>query len=174
MKKEIRELNAPTIELIADILDKHVDAILGEVRIRFKQIKADQSSEPAQPVKVPSDDQWQTLIGWLDRRRHYPTVQIEGKVAGDVADRLRRAENERAAMDEWIEKTEFLQRLIQNGTLPIRHLGRHRADIARDTINQMAITLGKMAAGYRPGDEGWTQEDDEMLRLAMSVEVSDE
>ena len=49
MKKEIRELNAPAIDLIADILDKHVDAILGEVRIRFKQIKTDQSSEPAEP-----------------------------------------------------------------------------------------------------------------------------
>ena len=45
MKKEIRELNAPAIDLIADILHKHVDAILSEVRIRFKQIKEGQSSE---------------------------------------------------------------------------------------------------------------------------------
>lgn len=46
--------------------------------------------QPAEPMKVPSDDQWQTLIGWLDRRRHYPTVQITGKVAGDIADLLAR------------------------------------------------------------------------------------
>ena len=28
MKKEITEINAPAIDLIADILNKHVDAIL--------------------------------------------------------------------------------------------------------------------------------------------------
>lgn len=55
MKKEIKEINAPAIDLIADILHKHVDAILSEVRIRFKQIKEGQSSEAAEPVAWISD-----------------------------------------------------------------------------------------------------------------------
>lgn len=44
--------------------------------------------KPAEPVRVPSEDQWGTLALWLDRRREYPTVMITGEVAGDIADLL--------------------------------------------------------------------------------------
>ncbi|WP_052236174.1 hypothetical protein [Bordetella avium] len=40
-----------------------------------------------------------------------------------------------AALDEWLDKTDFIQERIASGDLPVKYLGWHRADVMRDLID---------------------------------------
>ncbi|RIQ51016.1 hypothetical protein [Bordetella avium] len=40
-----------------------------------------------------------------------------------------------AALDEWLDKTDFIQERIASGDLPVKYLGWHRADAMRDLID---------------------------------------
>ncbi|CAB3627918.1 Uncharacterised protein [Achromobacter sp. 2789STDY5608633] len=41
-----------------------------------------------------------------------------------------------AAFNEWLDKTDFIQKRIASGKLPVKYLGWHRADVMRDLIDQ--------------------------------------
>jgi len=54
----------------------------------------------------------------------------------------------KAALDEWFQKTEFVQDRISVGLLPVKYLGWHRADVLRDLVADMDA-LRKDAERYR-------------------------
>lgn len=45
----------------------------------------------------------------------------------------------RTAFNEWQDKTVFIQEWIQSGKLPVKHLGRHRADVMRDLLEDATL-----------------------------------
>ncbi len=47
-----------------------------------------------------------------------------------------------AALNEWFDKTDFIQKRIASGELPVKYLGWHRADVMRDLID--AATQNQM------------------------------
>ena len=63
---------------------------------------------------------------------------LQGAVKA-LIDRLEEAEKERdnykVAYKEWIEKTEWVQRGINDGTVPPKYLGWHRADVVADLLS---------------------------------------
>lgn len=54
-----------------------------------------------------------------------------------VIDLLDERDRLKGAFDEWIRKTEWVQEVINNGTLPIKYLGWHRADIVALHIGEL-------------------------------------
>lgn len=62
------------------------------------------------------------------------------RIAEQHIDRIRELEAEvanlRAAFNEWLDKTDFIQKRIASGELPVKYLGWHRADVMRDLIEQ--------------------------------------
>lgn len=48
----------------------------------------------------------------------------------------------KAALDEWAQKTDFIQDWISSGRLPVKYLGWHRADVMRDLLEQAGAHHG--------------------------------
>ncbi len=73
------------------------------------------------------------------------------KVIPNLQDQLEAAERERdtykVAHEEWIEKTEWVQRGINDGTIPLKYLGWHRADIVADLLS---VAEKEAAPSIRP------------------------
>lgn len=49
---------------------------------------------------------------------------------------LAQQDADKAALDEWDEKTKFVQEMMGKGELPVKYLGWHRADVMRDLIEK--------------------------------------
>lgn len=45
----------------------------------------------------------------------------------------------KAALDEWDDKTKFVQEMMGKGELPVKYLGWHRADVMRDLIEGLTV-----------------------------------
>ncbi|WP_208625090.1 DUF4406 domain-containing protein, partial [Achromobacter marplatensis] len=90
--------------------------------------------DPTLPVSVPVADE--------PTKPRPPMLRIPG-VREDV---LRRAAERitsapvageaHTALNEWFDKTDFIQKRIASGELPVKYLGWHRADVMRDLIEQ--------------------------------------
>lgn len=60
--------------------------------------------------------------------RHLRAALASAPVAGEA----------RTALNEWFDKTDFIQKRIASGELPVKYLGWHRADVMRDLIDEAA------------------------------------
>ncbi len=61
-------------------------------------------------------------------RRTVAAMRASAPVAGEA----------NTALNEWFEKTDFIQKRIAAGELPVKYLGWHRADVMRDLIDAAA------------------------------------
>lgn len=56
------------------------------------------------------------------------------------------------ALNEWLDKTDFIQKRIACGELPVKYLGWHRADVMRDLIENAAPQASKAVCSCPTGD----------------------
>jgi hypothetical protein len=67
------------------------------------------------------------------------------------------------ALNEWLDKTEWVQEKINSGHLGVRYLGMHRADVLRDLAYPNTVT------GKAPQQRPWVGLTDEDVNRESSV-----
>lgn len=67
------------------------------------------------------------------------------RIYGDTPDEARqKAHNlveQMCCLREWLDKTEFIQEWMNCGSLPLKYLGKHRADIIRELLDHELLFL---------------------------------
>jgi hypothetical protein len=88
--------------------------------------------------------------------------------AGECDCGVEKEHDYKVALNEWLDKTEWVQEKINSGHLGARYLGMHRADVLRDLSYPNTVT-GKAPA--QPAQElvAWMQADHEHISLWEDV-----
>lgn len=81
--------------------------------------------------------------GWEDATREQPPTlenvkQQDPDLVLELAYAAPQASEAHTALNEWFDKTDFIQKRIASGDLPVKYLGWHRADVMRDLIDAAA------------------------------------
>ena len=117
--------------------------------------------------KLRSDD----LIDHIDIHANVKPVLTE------LLDRLEAVERERDsykfAFSEYSEKTEWVQRGINDGTIPPKYLGWHRADVMSDLLSAAEKDIAHQkafAASALRVAEGWERKCDDLRARIEAME----
>ena len=99
---------------------------------------------------------------WMDRLGQFQEA-ADASVVSELLDRLEAAEKERDGLrhsfNEWIDKTEWVQRGINEGTISPKYLGLHRADVMASLLGEAEkerdALRSKVAEMGRQEPVGW-------------------
>ncbi|OWT53374.1 hypothetical protein CEY09_31790, partial [Achromobacter marplatensis] len=116
-------------------------ALLSKLRAEGVQA-GDEESPPIAPDDEEISECW--IIASDSDGIAYDGRSFErGYRLGEIAERDRTAlasapvaGEAHTALNEWFDKTDFIQKQIASGELPVKYLGWHRADVMRDLIEQ--------------------------------------